>query len=220
MYNTNYGGISLAQYVRGIMLEGVSGVGKTSTLLALKQLQASNENNERSVIVLGEHYCQILREDNGRFELMNRNEHIKLLKSRLSLIEDLKQYACSVGNASRRSRGLFVILERFYLNHIVHFDDGDSAEMLEISERINRLGIKEVLLVASDEKHLDKHNNEPYDDLQGLSNEQIKQHNDWKTTFRKFETEATHSRIPVLTINTDGLDWNEYAKRILLFSEQ
>ena len=210
----------LAQYVRGIMLEGLSGVGKTSTLLALKQLQASDENNERSVIVLGEHYCQILSEDNGSFKLMNRDEHIKILKSRLSMIEKLNQYACSLGNASRRSRGLFVILERFYLNHVVHFDDGESVEMVEISERINRLGIKEVLLISSDEKHLDKHNNEPHDDLQGLSREQVQQHNDWKTTLRKFVIEATHSRIPVLTINTDGLDWNEYAKRILSFSEQ
>lgn len=47
--------------IRGIILEGVSCSGKTSLLHALNRVHAENPDNERSVLVLGEHYSQALQ---------------------------------------------------------------------------------------------------------------------------------------------------------------
>lgn len=46
--------------MRGIILEGYSHAGKTSVLKSLKLIQAQDELAERSVIVLSEHYSQVL----------------------------------------------------------------------------------------------------------------------------------------------------------------
>ena len=49
---------------------------------------------------------------------MARQENLALLKDRLSMLEHLNRWACSLEAGRRQSRGLFVLMERFYLNHI------------------------------------------------------------------------------------------------------
>lgn len=46
--------------IRGVILEGYSNAGKTSLLKAIKQSQALDESTELNVVILGEHYSQIL----------------------------------------------------------------------------------------------------------------------------------------------------------------
>lgn len=50
---------------RGIILEGISCAGKTSTMYAIKKLFANDLNLERNIFMLGEHYTQILNKVNG-----------------------------------------------------------------------------------------------------------------------------------------------------------
>lgn len=57
--------------IRGIILEGYSNAGKTSLLRALKQYQATDDASELSVVILGEHYTQILN-----------NVHLKMISNR------------------------------------------------------------------------------------------------------------------------------------------
>jgi hypothetical protein len=52
--------------IRGVILEGHSNAGKTSLLRALKRYQANDDGAESSVVVLGEHYSQVLQNGRGR----------------------------------------------------------------------------------------------------------------------------------------------------------
>lgn len=64
---------------RGIILEGYSNAGKTSVLKSLKKLQACDDA-ERSIIILSEHYSQVLHKVNGELKWLGREEHLQLLK--------------------------------------------------------------------------------------------------------------------------------------------
>lgn len=209
----------MSEHIRGVMLEGLSGSGKTTTLLALKKLLAADTESERSIIVLAEHYSQVLNSVNGKFVMMNREEHCKLLSKRIEMLEQLNEYARSLGSFSRRSRGLFVIFERFYLNHIVSFHDAQSDEMLALADRINDLGLKEILLVASNESHEKRKSPLKPSDLPGLSADQLARLNDWKTEQSSYLKAAEQSKIPTLVLHTDSLDWEGFAKQIVGFTD-
>lgn len=58
--------------IRGVILEGYSNAGKTSLLKAIKQSQALDESAELSVVILGEHYSQILNNVQGKFVRLSR----------------------------------------------------------------------------------------------------------------------------------------------------
>lgn len=80
-------------HIRGIVLEGYSHAGKTSVLKALKRLHAVDESSERSIIVLSEHYSQILNNVHGEYKSLNRDEHLNLLKERISMLKKLNDWA-------------------------------------------------------------------------------------------------------------------------------
>lgn len=60
------------ELTRGIILEGYSNAGKTSVLNWLKQIQAIDYYAERSVVILSEHYTQVLHRVNGEIRSLNR----------------------------------------------------------------------------------------------------------------------------------------------------
>jgi thymidylate kinase len=136
-------------HIRGIILEGNSNAGKTSMLRAIKQLQAQNVDDERSVVILGEQYSQILNNVHGKYINLNRYEHLRLLSERVAMLKNLNEWAVSRGPASRRSRGLFYILERFHLNHRVAFHDYDTSKIIEIENELVSFGAKCILLTIS-----------------------------------------------------------------------
>src|SRR5690606_18033471 len=102
---------------RGVILEGCSNAGKTSLLRALKRLQAGDEQAESSVVVLGEHYSQVLQNVRGQLVRLSREQHLELLSDRVDMLKKLNDWANHLGPWRRKSRGLFFILERFHLSH-------------------------------------------------------------------------------------------------------
>ena len=137
-------------HIRGVILEGFSHAGKTSVLKALKQLHAQDESSERSIIVLNEHYSQVLNNVQGDFQRLNRDEHLQLLKERVNMLRQLNEWAAYLGSdASRASRGVFFILERFHLNHRVAFPTELSHEIESLENELFNLGAKCVLLTVS-----------------------------------------------------------------------
>lgn len=209
------------RFTRGVMLEGISCAGKTSTMLSIRRMQANDFESERSTIVLGEHYTQILNSVNGRFVRMSRDEHGRLLLERLKMLEQLNDWACSLGEFRRRSRGLFAIFERFYLNHLAAFDDYETAEMQEIEALCNAVGLKVVLLVLSDgnlEERMKRRDRQMKvsrlpEFYQGKVLESKKEQD-------RYLRAAEHIRIPTLIVNTDAMDWDAYAKTVLSFVSQ
>ena len=103
----------MAKQIRGIILEGQSCSGKTSIFNAIKQYHFSEDGSERNVIFLAEHYSQTLNWVNGEFRRLKQVENLKVLSDRISMLEQLNNYANSMGEHSRRSRGLFLFLKDF-----------------------------------------------------------------------------------------------------------
>ena len=71
---------------RGIMLEGISCAGKTSVMYALKRLFAADLTLERNIVMLGEHYTQVLNSIGGEFRYHDRQEHTDMLFGRVGMI--------------------------------------------------------------------------------------------------------------------------------------
>lgn len=202
--------------MRGIILEGYSHAGKTSVLRSLKLIQAQDESAERSVIVLSEHYSQVLHNIRGELKRSSHEEHLLLLKERVGMLRQLNEWANNLGNASRRSRGIFFILERFHLNHRVAYPDKFLYEIEVIENQILNFGAKCALLTISPEIVEQRIQSRTPDEWMSKSREEIKAAvNELISTQSELRNASKESVIPTIEINTDSKDWNAYAKKII-----
>jgi hypothetical protein len=209
-------GEQIIMHTRGIILEGYSNAGKTSTLKAIKLLQAQDILAERSVVILSEHYTQICNRVNGEIKFLNRDEHQKLLEERISMVEKLSKWAESLGPDSREPRGLFFVFERFHLNHKAAFHDFRSKELEIIETDLLELGAKTVLLTISPEiveqrvmsRRPKEWVNRSREELKFACNQLLEAQDQLRIHMRS-------SVVPSFEINTDQKDWNDYALRIL-----
>ncbi len=198
-------------HVRGVVLEGLSHAGKTSVLKALKLAQAERIDSERSVLVLGEHYSQQLQTIKGEQISLSCDEHAELINDRLGCIEQLNDWAINLGEANRRSRGLFFILERFHLNHRSAYDN--SVHIGTIEERLVNLNCTCLLLTVSRE---DIRSRMLHRDDKGIGHGNIDHVcSDWIKAQERFIELAHKSRVPSTTIDTSERKWNAYASKIL-----
>jgi thymidylate kinase len=202
--------------IRGIILEGYSNAGKTSLLKAIKQYQALDESSEVSVVILGEHYSQVLNNVQGELIRLSRDQHLDLLRKRVDMLKNLNDWAVYLGPWKRKSRGLFFILERFHLNHRVAFSDSDEIEITRIENELVELGAKCILLTISEdiaEERIKSRNpnewiNKSRKDIDQACKELIETQN-------KLRIQAAKSVIPTIEINTDNKDWKLYARLIM-----
>ncbi|OPH50023.1 hypothetical protein BC351_36630 [Paenibacillus ferrarius] len=204
-------------HIRGVILEGYSNAGKTSVLKALKLLQAQDESSERSIIVLSEHYSQVLNNVHGEFQRLNREEHLQLLRERVSMLRQLNEWANYLGpDASRGSRGLFFILERFHLNHRVAFPTISSHEIELLENEMLNLGAKCVLLTISPENVEQRIQSRTPHEWTNKTGEEIKKAADeFIHTQLELCNQSSISGIPTIEINTDNKDWIAYANKIM-----
>ncbi|MDQ6421762.1 hypothetical protein RB620_20250 [Paenibacillus sp. LHD-117] len=203
-------------HLRGVILEGYSNAGKTSVLKAIKRYQALDETAERSVVVLGEHYSQVLNNVHGQFISLTPEEHLKLLRDRVDMLKNLDSWAAHLGPASRSSRGLFFVLERFHLNHRAAFPDEKSAEISLIEQDLLAMGARCVLLTISDEVVEERVKSRQPAEWACKSREEIERScNQLIHSQLEYRFQAERSIIPTLEINTDAKDWDEYARLIM-----
>ncbi len=206
----------MSELTRGIILEGISCSGKTSTMYAIKKLFACDHTLERNVIMLGEHYTQALNMVHGNLKHHDKSEHTKMLNQRVNMIEELNQWAVSLGDYRRTSRGLYTIFERGIINHIAYYNDYDNPEIIDMARRLSTLGIESVVLIIS-EKNIEeriKQRDQQMGIVNKLSyykNEVVKAINDQNIMLESLSKIPLSSRI----INTDFMDWDGYAKMIL-----
>jgi thymidylate kinase len=202
----------MSNQIRGIILEGQSCSGKTSIFNAIKRCHFAEDDSERNVIYLAEHYSQTLNFINGEFKNLSREENLQVLKDRISMLEHLNSYANSMGEHSRRSRGLFFVFERFHLNYAYCFQDMTSDEYLQLEYRLLNLNAQVVLSTISSThaeqrlKHRATHTGEL------VTDESIKK---YMENQQRFLTIASKSSLPTMILNTDSLEWDDYAKKIL-----
>jgi hypothetical protein len=202
----------MSKQIRGVILEGQSCAGKTSIFNALKRLHPEIPDAERNVIFLAEHYSQTLNWVNGTFQNLTREENLKVLSDRISMLEQLNAYANTMGDSSRHSRGLFFVFERFHLNYAVNFNDLTSDAYVAIESRLINLNALTVLCTNSPEKteqrllHRAAYITEP------ITKEYVDNYN--KDQRHRVEM-ANKSSVPTIIMNTDDLDWDSYARMIL-----
>ena len=202
--------------MRGIILEGFSHAGKTSVLRALKLRQAQDESSERSVIVLGEHYSQVLHNIDGTLIKSTYEEHLELLKDRVVILRQLNEWATKLGRASRRARGIFFILERFHLNHRVAYPDKSLYEIELLEQELVNYGAKCALLTISPEIGERRIQSRTPEEWHNKKSEEISAAvNQLLTTQLTLRTVSRQSAIPTIEINTDTRDWGNYAEDII-----
>lgn len=202
----------MSKQVRGIILEGQSCSGKTSIFNAIKRCQFAEDDAERNVIYLSEHYSQTLNWVNGELKNLSQEENLSALTDRISMLEQLNTYANSMGTHSRRSRGLFFVFERFHLNYAYCFNDINSDKYLKLERRLFDLNVQVVLCTVSSanaEQRL-KHR-------ATYTNEIVTKENIMKyiESQQRFIDIASKSSLPTTILNTDSMDWDSYAKRLL-----
>ncbi|MEK3912783.1 hypothetical protein [Paenibacillus sp. FSL H7-0331] len=212
----NKGGGLLMGQIRGVILEGYSHAGKTSTLKALKLLQAQEEQAERSVVILGEHYSQVLNRVHGELVALHREEHLELLHKRVAMLQELNQWAEALGQASRQSRGIFYVLERFHLNHRAAFADQDSTQVTELERTLVDLGAITILLTISPEAVEERiQSRSPAQWLDKSKSYIAAQCDELLNVQDMLRAQSKKSLIPTIEINTDSKDWSLFAKQIL-----
>lgn len=204
-------------HIRGVILEGFSHAGKTSVLNALKKLHAQDESSERSIIVLSEHYSQVLHNVKGDFQRLNRNEHLKLLQERVNMLRQLNEWAAYLGpDASRASRGVFFILERFHLNHRVAFPTDFSHEIESLENELFNLGAKCILLTVSSDNVEQRMQNRTPHEWKNKTLEEIRNSADhFIQTQTQLRKQSSLSILPTIEINTDKKEWTTYANQVM-----
>ena len=197
--------------VSGVVLEGLSTAGKTSVLREIKRVQAQDENAERSVVILGEHYSQQLQVIHGKEVSLSVSSHAELLRERIGGVEVLNTWATSLGPHRRASRGLFYLFERFHLNHRISYPESPYID--EIEERLNNLGCSCMLLTVSSDKVEQRLSHRSKGVLSGISLSQAA--SEWLMFQEQMIERAEKSKVPFTIINTDDLNWKDLANKIM-----
>ena len=202
--------------VRGAILEGLGNAGKTSVLRALKQSQAKNADDERSVVILGEHYSQQLQRIGNELVSLTCEEHANLLRERVECIEQLNEWAIKLGPHRRRSRGLFYAFERFHLNH--RYAYGESDRIADLEGRLAALGGVCFLLTVSPSRIRHRLVFRDGDHIEG---EDLKRAcEEWLEKQETMIQASQASNLTAVIVNTDTRDWDSYASEILSVTKE
>jgi len=203
--------------IRGVIIEGLSTVGKTSVFSAIKRIHSQTNNAEKTIIAISEHYSQVLHSCQGILRSMAKDEHIQFLYRHVEYIEQQYNWIDSLGH-TKSSNGVFYILERFNVNHRAAFINSEEIEMLE--KRLSRLNAHCVLLTLSQDAVESR-----FIESRGEARKSyvMENHSTVTDACQKFLEDqeklrmcAKQSLIPTVEINTDEADWDSYAKQILV----
>jgi hypothetical protein len=196
-------------HVNGLIIEGLSCSGKTSVFNEIKKVHG--DKFERTILAISENYSQILYKKEGDLLSLNEKDHLKLLNDRVHTINSIGKWGDFLGPASQASRGVFILFERFHLNHLNTFPKSDISDLEKDLQKCN---LKTILLTISPEKVYErlllryKGNSE-------LVNKEMKS---YLTDQENYISISKQSNIETKIITTDSMDWFKIAKMALEFA--
>jgi hypothetical protein len=203
---------AMSKQIRGVILEGQSCSGKTSVFDALKRCHTLEPDAERNTIFLAEHYSQTLNYVHGELKSLSQEENLKVLSDRVSMLEQLNDYANSMGELSRRSRGLFFVFERFHLNYACCFNAVASDDYKQLERRLFDLNAHVILCTISPDKVEQRLLHRAGNTNSAVSHGDIAEYIERQ---KIFIDAAGKSALPTMILNTDDLIWDGYARMIL-----
>ena len=134
----------------GLILEGVSGSGKTTVLHALLRGERYLERGYLSSLVLTEHHTQRVLEPKQRREGLGVEDNVGLLRRHVETIRALEARLHQTDWAARgRTLHRFCyVLERFNLTHVCHYPHVAWGDVEDVDGALAGLGCKLCLLTA------------------------------------------------------------------------
>lgn len=137
----------------GIILEGISGTGKTTVFESLLTHDKINSMPSKSKLALSEHHTQRVLELEEQLGRLLPQHHIELLDELVTFVEIRSKRTSHRGWDSSlvQEHDLFYIFERFHLTHVYRFPYMRWHHVANIDERLKNLGAKMCLLTVNAE---------------------------------------------------------------------
>ncbi len=136
---------------QGLIIEGISGSGKTSVMEKMLVHTRMRQSTALSRIVLTEHHTQRVLELKEQQGLLQTRDHIDLLDGITTFLEGMQQKVVSRGWSPPilDDAGLFFVLERFHLTHVFRFPYMQWHQVQSIDQRLLHLGAQHFLLTVN-----------------------------------------------------------------------
>lgn len=138
---------------QGIILEGISGTGKTSVFESLAKHEKIQLIPAKSKLILSEHHTQRILELEEQQGILTPQHHIELLDQLVAFMEQLNHRTTHRGWHSDhlQEQDLFFLFERFHLTHVFRFPSMNWSQVVAIDHRLKSLGTFLCLLTVNAE---------------------------------------------------------------------
>ena len=141
--------------VSGLILEGISGTGKTAVFDKILKNSRFVNRSYHSSIVLSEYHTQRILEKKDRQSGLTVEDNLTLLDGHVAYVESINRYLeqmdwCEENTTDMRVPYLF---ERFHLTHVYQYPHMDWKKVQKIDERLVNLNCK-LIVFKTDSKVL------------------------------------------------------------------
>lgn len=138
---------------QGLILEGISGTGKTSVFEALTTHNKMKLIPAKSRLLLSEHHTQRILEIEEQKGVLTPQHHLALMDQLVTFVEILHHRTChrEWNSDHVQEHDLFYLFERFHLTHVFRFSHMNWSLVAPIDDRLNALGAKLCMLTVNAE---------------------------------------------------------------------
>jgi thymidylate kinase len=136
--------------VSGLILEGISGTGKTEILKTILRSDRFVKKGFLSSYIMSEHQTQRVLEKKDREEGLTIADNLSLLNEHLENIERLTKRldAMEWCRCKQTAMRIPYILERFHFTHVYQYDHMGWGDVIPVDERLEELNARAVILTA------------------------------------------------------------------------
>jgi thymidylate kinase len=201
--------------ISGIILEGISGSGKTAVLNALLKSERYTNRNYLSSLILSEHQTQRVLERKDREQGLVKQDNIELLQNHIDYISEINNRLSEMAWCDNKSTAMRFpyFLERFHLTHVVQYSHINWKDVKQFDEKLAILNCRLCILTIDrnsiSERILSRQNTGWQEYIRRFGNNEheitdhfVKQQNDLLELAEK-------SRLETLTIDTGTKEADE-----------
>ncbi|MBB6479198.1 hypothetical protein [Spirochaeta isovalerica] len=144
--------------VSGLILEGISGTGKTEILRAILQSERYRSRSGFSSYIMSEHQTQRVLEKKDREGGLSVRDNLSLLEEHLENISRLKSRLDAMEWCRKNQTAMRIpyILERFHFTHVYQYDHMSWKDVVPIDGKLLDLNCRAVVLTAERDKLADR----------------------------------------------------------------